>query len=127
MRTNNGFPCLLLLGRGGEWQAVPMLEEGSSWFRSPAKRWPRWFSHLLGGGVCTGHVLLGSSELAVGCFGLFVSFVQNLLQLGGYFWSHTVSLYFVASGAAGIFCLWCKALQHCSKGSSAPGLAHNLV
>ena len=49
--------------------------------------WLRWFAHRLGGVVCRGHVqypafALGSSKVAVGFFGLSVSFVQNLPQLG---------------------------------------------
>ena len=44
------------------------------------------FSHPSGGIVCREHVpypafAWGSSEVAVGFFGLFVSFVQNLQQM----------------------------------------------
>ena len=127
MRTNNGFPCLLLLGRGGEWQAVPMLGEGSSWFRSPARRWPRWFSHLLGGAVCRGHVLWVLQKWQLG---VLVSL--HLL-------SKICSNWVVIFGPIQFLCILvlrvlqvyfasrCKALQHCSKGPSPPGLAHNLV
>ena len=43
----------------------------------------RWFARLLGGAVCRGRVqhprfAPDSSEVAVGFFGLFVSFVRNL-------------------------------------------------
>ena len=53
--------------------------------------WLRWFAHPLGGVVCRGHAQYpafvpafapGSSKVAVGFSGLFVSFVQNLPQLG---------------------------------------------
>ena len=48
------------------------------------ERWLRWFAHPFGGVVCRGHVqypafalhpvfVPGSSEVAVGFFGLFVS------------------------------------------------------
>ena len=46
----------------------------------------RWFAHLLGHGVCRMNAQYpafapGSSKVAFGIFGLFVSFVQNLSQL----------------------------------------------
>ena len=48
--------------------------------------WLRRFAHPLGGVACRGHAqdpafAPGSSEVAVGLFDLFVSFVQNLPQL----------------------------------------------
>ena len=48
--------------------------------------WLRCFAHPLGGVVHRGHVQYpafapGSSKVAVGFLGLFVSFVQNLPQL----------------------------------------------
>ena len=48
--------------------------------------WLRCFAHPLGGVVRRGHVqypafALGSSKVAAGIFGLFVSFVQNLPEL----------------------------------------------
>ena len=113
--------------RRGRWEVVPMLGEGSSSFRSPARRWPRWFTHLLGGGVCRGHVLwvlqkrqLGVlvslyllSKICCNCTVIFgpIKFlcILSLQVLRAYFASR------------------CKALQHCNKGSSAPALAHNLV
>ena len=55
----------------------------------------------------------------LGLFGLFVSFVQNLSQLGmhacSYFKPHTVSLYFAAQGVKR--CVQVQALYHCTKGS----------
>ena len=62
----------------------------------------------------------GSSEMAVAdFFGLFVSLCPECeltAHAHSYFWSHTVSLYFVAGGEV------CPGTNnaHCSKGSQVP-------
>ena len=63
--------------------------------RVPLEGWLRCFAHLLGGGVYRGqgqHTAFAqdSSEVAVGSFGLFVSFVQNLplLHMHAVIFSH---------------------------------------
>ena len=60
-----------------------LWSEGSGVSRGQAEVWLRCFAHPLGGAVCRGHAQYpafapGSSKVAVGFFGLFVSFVQNL-------------------------------------------------
>ena len=49
--------------------------------------WLRYFAPAFAGVVCRGYAqdpafASGSLGVSVGCFGLFVSFVQNLPQLG---------------------------------------------
>ena len=86
--------------------------------------WLRCFAHPLGGGVRRGHAQSpafapGSSKAAVGFFGLFVSFVQNL---------HQLSMRTVMFSPIQLFCILLleercvqvQALQHRSKGSQIP-------
>ena len=83
VRTNNRFPCslrgasLFFMGVGRVGVCSGVWPEG----------WLRWFAHPLGCVEYRGQAQYpafapGSSEVAVQLFfGLFVSFVQNLLQL----------------------------------------------
>ena len=71
----------------------------------------KWFAHPLGSVVCRGHVQYpvfvqpsafapGCSEMAVGLFGLLISFVQNLSQvlMHAVILSPIQFLYFLAQG-----------------------------
>ena len=60
-----------------------MWGEGRGVSRGRLEEWLRGFAHPLGRVVCRGHTQYpafapASSKVAVGFFGLFVSFVQNL-------------------------------------------------
>ena len=77
--------CVLLLSCSEDSrQDCSLYEERvRGMFKGQVRGMFRWFAHLLGGSVCRGHVQYpnfapDSSEVAVGFFGLFVSFVQNL-------------------------------------------------
>ena len=78
MRTNNRFPCWLSPQGGGQACFLYGMRVGVCPGVRPEGRL-RCFAHPLGGVVCRGHVQYpafapGSSKVAVGFFGLFVSF-----------------------------------------------------
>ena len=119
-RTNNRFPCFLYGVRTGVCPGVG--PEG----------WLRRFAHALGGVVCRGHGTVpcfcsqhpvfapGSSEVAVGIFGLFVSFGSRICPSCP---MHTVifsSIQFLCILLLEERCVQIQALQHCSRGSQVP-------
>ena len=84
--------------------------------------WLRWFAHPLGCGVCRVSAQYpafapGSSKVAFGVFGLFVSFAQNLPQL----YIHAFSLIqFVCILLLKEKCVQVQALQPFGKGFQVP-------
>ena len=87
IRTNNRFPCLLT-----SWVGASLFlsrGEGRHMSRGLVEGWLRYFACPLGGGVCRGYAQFscfcswpsafapGSSKVAFGFFGLFISFVRN--------------------------------------------------
>ena len=124
-QTTVSLACSLLGGRGGGDVACSL--HGVRVWVCPGVRpegWLRCFTHPLGSVVCRGHAQYpafapGSSKLAVGFFGLFVSFVQNLPQL-----RRNVVIFspiqFLCILLLEERCVQVQVLQHYSKGSQVP-------
>ena len=94
-----------------------------------AEGWLRCFAHPLEGGVCRAHaqypaftpdmlfLLPGSSKLAVGFFGLFVSFRYRICP------NCSCTQLFLVPYSFFVFCCWRRGVsrcKHCSKGAHVP-------